>query len=231
MDDFQKREDVQEIIRLRRARQMALAMIKRGREAGIPDKYLRIFPDKFSEVLSPEFHGGKVRGVSSFCDNIYKDQNFLMSRDFISIDGGDVNNRNIAAFAILFRIISYDKRGSYVSCDSLVHKFQTINSTENITRNDLAEELKAYDVLMIGECDRSRFNPHFETGSFFDEVLSDRLTRGVPTIISFVNPISAETSLEKASIDGKLDSGCGRNIAKLCLTPKTTESVLRIRVK
>ena len=231
MEDFQKREDIQDIIRIRRARQMALAMIKRGREAGIPDKYSRICPDVFSEVLVPEFHGGKVRGISSFTDSVYKDKDFLMKKDAVTIDGGDVHSRNIAGFAVLFRIISYDKRGMYYSCDSLVHKFQTINSTENITRNDLAEEIKSYDVVMIGECDRSRFNPHFETGSFFDEILSDRITRGVPTIITFVNPISSDSSSEKASIDGKFDSGCGRNIAKLLFTPKTTDTVLRIRTK
>ncbi len=231
MQDFQDREDFKEIAKIRRARQMALAMIKRGREAGIPDKYSRIGPDIFSEVLAPEFHGGKVRGISAFSDSIYKDPPFLLKRDFITIDGGDVHYRNVAGFAILFRIIAYDKRGSYFNCDSLVHKFQTIHATEDMDRNDLAEELKKYDVLMIGECDRARFSPHFETGSFFDEVLSDRITRGLPTIITFVNPISSEGNIEKASIDGKLYAGCGRNIAKLCMTPKTTDTVLRIRVK
>jgi hypothetical protein len=230
--DFSQREDIQSIIKLRRARQMALAIIKRGRDAGIPEKYMRINQKTFSDVLDPDFHGGSVRGIPAFADSIYHDPDFLMKRDFISIDGGDTNTRNIAGFAILFRMIAYDKRGKYCSCVSLKHKFQTINSTEDINRNDLAEELKVYDILMLSEFDKSGFNPHFETGSFFDEVLGERSTRGYPTIITFVSPIiSKKLSQEEMARDGQMDSGCGRQFAMLNLTSQTTKNVLRVRVK
>jgi hypothetical protein len=223
------------LLKLRRARQMALAIIKRGREAGIPEKYLRLPPSSFVSVLDPDFHHGPVRGVTDFTDKIYKQPDFLMNREFIAIDGGDDASRFKAAYAILFRIIAYDKRGQFFGCESLMHKFQTINSTENITRNDLAEELKSYDILMIGEFNKMGFSPHFETGSFFDEVLSDRIAKARPTIITFTSPISSETptqeNLEKMAAQGKLDTGCGRILHRLTLTSETTESVLRVRVK
>ena len=223
------------IIKLRRARQMALAIIKRGREAGIPEKYLRIKPDEFSKVIDPSFHGGPVEGVPPFIEKIYKQPDFLLNREFIAIDGGDDSSRFKAAYAILFRIIAYDKRGQFFGCESLMHKFQTINSTESITRNDLAEELKSYDILMIGEFNKLGFSPHFETGSFFDEVLSDRIATARPTIITFASPISSvkptQENLEKMAAQGKLDTGCGRILHRLTLTSETTESVLRVRVK
>ena len=232
--DFSQREDIQTIIKLRRARQMAVAILKRGRDAGIPEKYLRINQKTFSEVLDPDFHGGSVRGVPAFAKDVYSNPDFLLKRDFITIDGGDLDAsaRNIAGFAILFRMIAYDKRGKYCSCESVKHKFQTINSTEDITRNDLAEELKAYDILMLSEFNKSGFNPHFETGSFFDEVLGERSTRGYPTIITFAAPIvSKKMSQEEMAKDGQMDSGCGRQLAMLNLTPQTTKNVLRVRVK
>lgn len=230
--DFSQRDDIQAIIRLRRARQMAVAILKRSRNAGIPVKYMRLNQEKFSEILDPEFHGGKVRGVGSFATSIYKDPDFLLKRDFIAIDGGDFDARQMAGFAVLFRMIAYDKIGQSLNCNSLIHKFQTINSTEDITRNDLAEEIKGYDVLFINEFDKLQFSPHFETGSFFDEVLSERINRERPTIITFFSPIASEKiSQEKMAADGQLDSGCGRHLAKINLTPQTTKSVLRIRVR
>jgi hypothetical protein len=56
-----------------------------------------------------------------------------------------------------------------------------------------------------------------------------------PTIVTFINPIISEKPTEATKVamasEGKLDSGCGRHLAWLSLTPQTTKSVLRIRVK
>ena len=221
--DFGDREDMQDIMKLRRARQLAVAILKRSRDAGIPEKYMRLNQQVFASVLDPDFHGGKVRGINAFATSVYKEPDFLLKRDFIAIDGGNFESRQVAGFAVLFRLIAYDKIGQCVNCDSLIHKFQTINSTSEITRNDLAEEVKSYDVLFINEFDKLRFSPHFETGSFFDEVLAERINMERPTIVTFVNPIIADA--------GDCDSGCGRHLARLGLIPQTTKSVLRIRVK
>lgn len=234
-DDFSKRPDMQEITRLRRVRQLAAAIIRRGRDAGIPCKYLRINQKTFTDLLDPSFHGGQKRGVNAVATLVYQDPDFLLKRDFIAIDGGNRQARLLAGYAILFRMIAYDKRGQYWNCDTLLHKLQSINSTESVKRNDLTEELKECEILMIGEFDRLRFSPHFETGNFFDEILSDRITGESPTIITFVNPIISEKmtqeNKEKMASEGKLDSGCGRQLAWLGLIPQTTRSVLRIRVK
>jgi hypothetical protein len=57
----------------------------------------------------------------------------------------------------------------------------------------------------------------------------------MPTVVTFCNPIVSEkmTQEKKAqmAIEGKLDAGGGRYLALLSLTPQTTRSVLRIRVK
>jgi len=221
----------EEIAKLRRARQMAVAIIRRSREAGIPEKYMRLRQEEFASILDPDFHGGPKKGVPAFASDIYTKPDFLMKRDFIAIDGGNFEARQKAGFAVLFRMIAYDKRGQCFICDSLRHKFQTINSTEEITRNDLTEEIKSYDIVFLNEFNRHSFDPHFEHGSFFDEILTERINMERPTIVGFVNPISSIEDREKLAEAGKLDSGCGRHLAWLSLTPQTTKSVLRIRVK
>jgi len=225
-----------EIAQKRRARQMAIAILARAREAGIPDKYLRLKREVIANVLDPKFHGGPKEGVPKFADSIYDDPNFLLKKNFITIDGGDGISRQLASFAILFRIIAYDKRGQYINCDSLFHKFQSINATAEITRNDLAEEMKSYDVLFVSEFDKYRFKPQFEHGSFFDEILADRMNYGRPTIISFVNPIiskqlESDEDYVQLSAEGKMDAGCGRYLAWLGIKANTTDSVLRVRVR
>ena len=231
-EDFS--ESMQDIVKLRRARQLALAIIRRSEDAGIPSKYSRIDKQTFSSLLSPEFHGN-TKGVESFSQSVYKDQEFLVTRDFIIIDGGNFNSRQMAGFALLFRMIAYDKTGKYVDTDSLRHKFQTLHSTENLYRNDLAEDLKDQEVLFMGEFDGKKNDVHFEIGSFFDEVLTDRINSSSPTIISFVSPISTEKMTEAqkeiAAMNGKLDAGCGKHMARLANASETNSRILRVRVK
>jgi len=233
MSGFSDREDIRDIAKLRRARQLAFATIKRGRDAGIPDKYLRVPQDKFAEALNREFHGG-ANGVQSLSGSIYNDPDFLLHREFIAIDGGDSEARTFAGCAILFRMIAYDKIGKFWDCNALGHKFQSINATSEITRNDLAEELKSYDVLFLADVRKKDFGPHFESGSFVDEVLSDRIYSEKPTIVAFYNPIASSKpsvkEMEKRAAEGALESGYGDRLAYVTLTPQTTKTILRVRV-
>jgi len=233
MSDFSQRFDIQDIRRLRRARQLALAILNRAKEAGIPKQYMRINQDKFLQILNSDFHGKSLE-TKSFVEKIYNDPDFLLNRHFISIDGGNFEARETAGFAVLFRILAYDKIGLCYGCEKLRHQFETINSTSHITRNDLAEQLRSYDVLFLEELDKKRFSPHFDVGSFFDEVLMDRIHESKPTIVTFSSPVvSGEVTasrMNKLASDGELDSGCGKHLAWLSLTPKTTDKILRIKV-
>jgi hypothetical protein len=219
----------EEMIKASRARQMVLAILYKAKEAGIPDKFMRINEDTFSKLLSPEYHG-KSEGVKEFAHSLYNDPEILLNRDFITIDGGNYEARKMAGFAILFRMIAYDKSGMYKDCNWLINKLQTINSMEGMTRNNITEELKPYGVLYVGEFLKKGFSPHFETGRFFDEIFTERIDNSLPTIISFVDPISNKSMSEKAD-DGDLNMDCGRYLASLSVTGMTTNKVLRIRVK
>ena len=203
-----------------RAKELALAFIERGQDAGIPPKYLCLNESVFKSVLDESYHG---ENLDKLCSEVYKNPNWLLSRPIILIDGGDIESRKKAGFAILFRIISFDRRGLYNNCHDLTKKFQSFDSTLDVSRNDLAEELKTYDVLFISEFSRSHFSPHCETGSFFDEVLGHRIDFNRTTIISSSEPISASNPI--------LNKDCGEYMANLSIKEKFTDSILRIRVK
>ena len=206
-----------------KCRDKALAFLRRCREANIPDQYWRINEKTFSSLLFPEYYGSKEK-AKEFSKAIYHDPSNLFKIPFILIDGGDVMSRNKAGFALLFRLITCDKFGIYKGCKDLVHKFQSIKSTEAVLRNDAVDDLKGYDILFINEFDRGLFKPHFETGDFFDELLEHRCNREKPTIISFTNPVG---SIE----NNKNDKSCGIYMADLCVQEKPSEEVLRIRVR
>ena len=216
----------EEVMQRSRARQMALAIIRRGKDAKIPEQYLRIKEEKFKNILAPDFHGD----VAKFASSVYHDPDFLLNRKFISIDGGTEQSRIIAGYALLFRMIAYDKVGMYCSCSEMYHKFQTIKSTEEITRNDLTEQMKSYDILFISEFNRSLFSPHFETSSFFDEILGQRVNCSKPTIVSCVAPIT-KGSKDADAASGKSASDAGKYLSRLENIVATTDNVLRVRVK
>lgn len=178
--NFEKKPEIELLIRNKRARQLAYAILQRAKEAGIPKDFIRIDERAFADILCPNYH----KNVLAFVHSVYNDQN-VIHKKFIVIDGGGgiPTNRKSAGFAILFLLLANDLRGNYMDSDSLRHKLQTINSTEEITRNDLVEEYKSYDVLFLSEVDRSKFSPHFESASFFDEILNYRSDHFKPTII------------------------------------------------
>jgi len=221
--------DIYEIEKMRRARQLALATINRAKEAKIPSDCLRIKEEEFLGFLNPEFYGGKdeMKKITNF---IYNDPSFLLGRKFISIDGGDHVVRSKAGYALLFRMIAYDKSGVYYGCSELIHKFQSFDTTNGLSRNDLAEQLKEYDVLFIGEFSRTIFKPYFESAEFIDEVLEHRINFNKPTIISCRAPIEKKT-LEERAANGELVSDCGRYLASFAIAHETTNEILRIRVE
>jgi len=178
--NYSEQPEIQLLIRNKRVRQLACAILQRAKDAGIPKDFLRIDERSFADVLCPNYH----KNIKEFASVIYNDSNIL-KRKFIVIDGGSgiPTNRKTAGFAVLFLLLANDLRGNYIDCDSVRHKLQTINSTVDITRNDLVEEYKSYDVLFLSEVDRDRFTPHFESDSFMDEILNYRSDNDKPTII------------------------------------------------
>lgn len=164
----------------RRARALAYAFLQRGHKAGIPDQFLRINQEKFRKLLCTSYH----KNVDAIADFVYKHPEDLMEIPFILIDGGDHRARNMAGFAILFRLITCDKIGMFHSFRQLVHQFSTWE-TMSVKRNDLASNLKQYDALFIGEASPEKISAHTETPVFFDEVFHERLNNIRPTIISY----------------------------------------------
>ena len=222
--DFLKKYGIVAVAKKRRCLQQAIAFTKRGLDAGIPEQYLVpcIFNEEyFASLLSP--HHYDEEGAKMVVESIYRRPNNLFKIPFILISGGNIATRKKAGFAILFRLISCDRFGSYRKCSELSNKLQIINSTEIMNRNDIVNELKGYGVLFISEFHMRLFNPHFDTGNFFDEVLGHRADQLKPTIISF-------SSSEKIT-----DSRCGQYLAELAAEDQssfktTSEDVIKIKV-
>lgn len=227
---YDERPEIQLLIKNRRARQLAYAIIQRAKDAGIPREFLRVDEETFGNVLCHNYHGD----VKSIANYIYNDANFIQKK-FIVIDGGPAmpTNRKTAGCAILFLLLANDKRGNYSDCVGLGHKLYSTAATSEISRNDLVEEYKSYDVLFLSEVDRSKFNPHFESGAFFDEILNYRSDNDKTTIISFCNPIGDRDgkNQEQLAAEGKLGLLCGKFLTALSFESKSDKDILRIRVK
>jgi len=215
----------EEIISRRRDRQIASAILERAKVANIPDRYSRINKESFKQLLYADF-----KPIDEVADYVYDNPLELLKKDFVLIDGGSEETRLKAGFAVLFRLIACDNNGIYRDCGELWHKFQNISFTSGFSRNEIAEELKDYDVFFIGEFDRKSFNPHFESSSFFDEILSDRLNNTKITIVSLVHPIEKEKPKEQQAAEGELVSSCGKYLTRLA-TVKEASNIYRIRVK
>jgi len=166
----------------------AKAVMKRAKNSGIPNKYLRINQEQFRGLIS----GPNADKITDF---IFQTPLEVLKREFIVIDGGDSVQRKKAGCAILFRLIACDKYGLYKDSSELAHHLQSIKTFENEYwgRNDIAESLRDVDVLYISECQQNHFRPNFETGSFFDEILSYRDDHVKTTIVSFSNPLPSGT--------------------------------------
>jgi len=216
MDDkYQSRE---ELNKKRIAYARARAILLKAKKANIPDKYIRIKPDRFERLLCPYFH----KDQKGFTNLIYSAPHNLFKQNFILIDGGNFYARKEAGFAVLFRMLACGKDGQHIECGRTATMFQSIRFGEEINRNDIVDNLKSEDVLFISEFNPKSFNPHFDSGIFFDQLLSYRDDHNLQTIVSFVQPLTSNNILR--------DDICGVYFASLTRFDNE-ENIFRIRVK
>jgi hypothetical protein len=203
---FETDADRQARIHRSRIKTQALAIIRRGVKAGIPKRYLRIDEPQFEGLLNKQYHVGKD-GVNTISNFIYHESNKLLQIPLIVIDGGCIESRKKAGFAILFRLIACDKFGLYKDCSDMVHKMQTFVSEYGLSRNDFTNSLKDQDVIFISEFHESMFSKHLDGGNYFDEFLGHRVDNLKPTIISFSDPIVDLNMIKSRA--------CGRYLAEI----------------
>lgn len=218
-----------EMARRRKVRLQALAILRRAKDAGIPESEMRIDEAKLRPYLSPEFHNGE-KGINELCNYIFKQADKLFQNKFIVIDGGDMFSRRKAGFALLFRMIACDYGGKFYSCQDVAHKLQTISSTSEISRNDFADELKSFDVLFLEEFRRELLKTGFEIQWFLDEILSARDMANKPTIFTFSNPVAGNGLSEENALTSTAAYGQYMCILSQ-LDMKPIPQALRIRVK
>lgn len=177
----------------RRVLAQAKAVLTRAKSAGIPEKYMRINQATFQSILDPEYHND-IERVSNY---IFKTPIDVLNKEFIIIDGGGVVERKMAGFAILFRLIACDKYGLHRDIGSVAHAFQTLTpDIEGLHRNELAEVLRSAEILFLSEFNYENFRKGFETGRFFDDVLTYRDDYVKTTIISMFSPLP-KTKIEE----------------------------------
>ena len=209
----------------KKVRTRAVAYLRRAKEAGIPERFMRIGREDFQNLLYEGYH--KDDSLEEMTSLIYDTPKKIFKLPFIIIDGGDELSRKKAGFALLFRLITCDHTGFYRGCKKLANNLSTWDKTEGVGRNDFVEELKRYDVLFIGEFSRRVMSSYGDAGCFFDDFLEDRFDNAKPTIISFSQPIQESNAID--------DLVCGKYLSDLShkdiSDPNPSEDLLRIRVK
>lgn len=219
-------KELETITYQRRIRAMTLAILKRCKDANIPNQYMKINEKEFRELLCQEYH----ENIEKFSSYIYNKANELFNYDFIIIDGGTEIGRMKCGFALLFRMIACDKNGKYESCKRLVHTLSNFYGRSDMNRNDYADTMSDYDILFLSEFDRKDVNVYLEAGSFMDEIFEIRMHNNKPTIISFQKSLNAKNDITKENIITEND--CGKYLSILSandINPKY--NVLRIRTK
>jgi hypothetical protein len=205
------------------------AFKQRAENAGIPKRFVAIGPKEFSTYLCPKYHNPKGE-LDRVVDFIYKKPLELNEIPFIIIDGGDIETRKKASFAIMFRLITCDNFAKFVDCRELAHKLNTFDPRDvklGEGRNDYADDMKEINILTIGEFRRKVFNEHCEGGDFLDEILDERVNQLNPTIITFQEPMGDMNKIT--------DNVCGHYMAtasgKEVLKNNPSKKYLRIRVR
>jgi len=227
----------EEMAKKLRIRQQALAIIKRAKNADIPETEMRIKESEFRGLLDDSYYSssnhlmGKMtkQEIDKFSNNIYTIPETILKTPFILIDGGNMYTRKRAGFALLFRAIAWDKIGMHIGCPKATHSLHSIKTMGDLSRNEYADELKSYDILFLSECTRELFKPAFETGSFFDEILENREINGKTTIISWMNKIASQgvDSKERCS-----DTSAGQYMMMFSEADSSLyKNIMRIRVK
>lgn len=222
-------EYVKKVAHERRIRQQALAFLRRGKNAGIPDRYLRTTKYVFQNMLCNKYHNNVERIASLVFDTSDK----LLKIPYVLIDGGTSMIRTQIGCSVLFRMIACDKNGIYTRCDKLAHKMEDIGGKGRMSRNEFIDIMQDYDSMFIGEIKSESFNEHLLVGSFMDELLGYRFDNMLPTIFSFTKPLSE-------SKEGIHINVAGETISTLSVkeyagldnkVTNPTNNFLRIRVK
>lgn len=191
-NDNVKDEDwKQAVSRSRRVQAQAYAFLERAVNAGIPPKYMRIKADTLRPILFAQSKSKK----EELLHNIYKNPPFLMNREWIVIEGGDIEERKTLGFALLFRMIAYDYYGTYEECSEIVHTTKTAKNSNDEWKGEAVNRLKKTDVLFISEVAEGMFHPSWDTGYYFDEILSHRTGYMLPTIVSLSKRFTTDTDV------------------------------------
>lgn len=211
----------------RRIRQQALAILRRGKHAGIPDRYLRTNRESFKELLCNSYHSD----VDKITNLVFDDSDKLLTISNILIDGGNDSIRTQVGCTILFRMIACDKSGMYLRCDRLSHKLEDMKSDGTVSRNVYLDNIQGYDALFIGEVKATSFNEHLASNSFVDELLGYRIDKTLPTIFSFTKPLCQANEITNKVAGDLLSSLSIREKAAIDSDENPTKNFLRIRVK
>lgn len=204
----------EQMSKARRIQSQALAILRRTKEAGIPEDNMRIPQDVFRQLLHDEFYKERNQNPDKIANLAYNHPEKLFNKRFILIDGGDMLGlkRKKAGFALLFRMMACDKSGKHEQGRQMVHFLNTAFISPNaIPRHEYVESLQNYDVLFISELSLGDFNSKFEGGSYMDDLLEYRYSHGLTTILSFTKNIF----LTEGGQDGIIDTVCGRYLQQL----------------
>ena len=193
-----------EMSRKRRIQQQALAILTRAKEAGIPQDMMRIPEKTFFELLDTGYFADNYqmnkKQLEEYCHALFTTPDMLMKKSFILIDGGDLYSRNKAGFALLFRMIAWDNNAKYYFYAKMAHQLQSWDTGQGISRNSLAEDLKNYDTMFVGEYLPDLAKASWDTGGFLDEIFAERDAEGLPTILSFINVLPARSMAGEGAI-------------------------------
>lgn len=201
---------LEEIAREKRLQTLAKISLRRVQEAGIPEKYWRTKEDAFQTCISSDYHGD----TKAFSIKTYEYVNDRCDTPYILIDGGNIESRQLAGFALLFRFIVYDRFGLYKTANEIINKLSSFQPLENLSRNEFTEQLKMCDVLFISEFRQSLLGNRTDIGGFLDEIFGFRSNARMPTIISFTNPIKGTSEVfDKSSTT--MNDICGIYMARL----------------
>jgi len=220
-------EHIKKVAYERRIRQQAAAILHRGKDAGIPDRFIRTKKKEFQDLLCDKYH----EDVGSIASLVFDNSDKLLKIPSILIDGGNSMIRTQVGCTLLFRIIACDKRGIYSRCDRLSHKLEDMKSDGTMSRNVYVDNLQDYDGMFIGEVKSSSFNEYFMAGSFMDEMLGFRYDNMLTTIFSFSKSLCVSNEID-SKVAGDIVSALSiREYASENRKVNPTANVLRIRVK
>lgn len=201
--------------------QMAVALMKRAENAGIPTKFMKIGPSDFKSHLCPNFHKDKI---DRLVEKIYTDPKFIKRYDAIAIDGANYMVRKKAMFAILYRVITFDNFGMYEDFGDITETFKRFQPEETA---GLIDAMKSTDILALSEFSRTIFQKApYSIPRNWDAILQKRCDKSKVTIISFSNTLPSNPA---HTID---DDTCGLFMPLVYNHDVEKElKVLRIRVK